>query len=92
MTIDTKKLSELLRDGPYLYPCASTFSFMRNAANALDAQAAEIERLNKALRVAVLALANAVQDHGKVYQDAYEVVDAALKFAQERGESNGNQD
>lgn len=45
---------------------------------------AEAERLKKALRVAVLALAHATQEHGKVYEPAYNAVDAALS-----GESNG---
>lgn len=45
---------------------------------------AETERLKKALRVAVLALAHATQEHGKVYEPAYNAVDAALS-----GESNG---
>lgn len=43
-----------------------------------DAQEAEIERLKKALRVAVLALAHATQEHGKTYEPAYATVDAAL--------------
>lgn len=43
-----------------------------------DAQAAEIERLKKALRVAVLALAHATEEHGKVYEPAYDAVQIAL--------------
>lgn len=43
-----------------------------------DAQAAEIERLKKALRVAVLALAHATEEHGKVYEQAYDAVQIAL--------------
>lgn len=43
-----------------------------------DAHAAEIERLKKALRVAVLALAHATEEHGKVYEPAYEAVQIAL--------------
>lgn len=44
----------------------------------IDAQAAEIERLKKALRVAVLALAHATEEHGKVYEPAYDAVQIAL--------------
>lgn len=44
----------------------------------IDAQAAEIERLEKSLRIAVLALAHATQEHGRVYEPAYKAVDAAL--------------
>lgn len=43
-----------------------------------DAKAAEIERLKKALRVAVLALAHATEEHGKVYESAYDAVQIAL--------------
>lgn len=43
-----------------------------------DAQAAEIERLKKALRVAVLALAHATEEHGKAYEPAYDAVQIAL--------------
>lgn len=43
-----------------------------------DAQEAEIERLKKALRVAVLALAHATEEHGKVYEPAYDAVQIAL--------------
>lgn len=40
---------------------------------------AELERLKNACRVAVLALAHASQEHGAVYQKAYEEVDAVLQ-------------
>lgn len=51
---------------------------LRKAADHIDAQAAEIERLKKALRVAVLALAHATEEHGKVYEPAYDAVQIAL--------------
>lgn len=44
---------------------------------------AEISRLTKALRAAVLALAHATQEHGAVYKDAYELVDTALSGEQQ---------
>ena len=44
----------------------------------IDAKAAEIERLKKSLRIAVLALAHATQEYGRVYEPAYKAVDAAL--------------
>ncbi|WHQ44233.1 hypothetical protein [Alcaligenes faecalis] len=43
-----------------------------------NAKAAEIDRLKKALRVAVLALAHATEEHGKVYESAYDAVQIAL--------------
>lgn len=51
------------------------------AANAV--LTSEVERLTRALRVAVLALAHAMQEHGAIYRPAYEAVNAALS-----GESN----
>lgn len=51
---------------------------LNDAQAKFDAQAAEIERLKKALRVAVLALAHATEEHGKVYEPAYDAVQIAL--------------
>lgn len=48
------------------------------ALNERNSKEAEIERLKTALRVAVLALAHATQEHGKTYEPAYATVDAAL--------------
>lgn len=45
MTIDTQKL----RDGPYLRDGKETMRIMNEAADALDAQAAEIARLREVL-------------------------------------------
>lgn len=77
MTIDTQKLRHM----------ASRLSItndddvsaaLKSAAGHINAQAAEIERLKKALRVAVLALAHATEEHGKVYEPAYDAVQIAL--------------
>lgn len=48
------------------------------ALNERNSKEAEIERLKKALRVAVLALAHATEEHGKVYEPAYDTVQIAL--------------
>ncbi|MGN5537770.1 hypothetical protein [Alcaligenes sp. Lyrl_28] len=48
------------------------------ALNERNSKEAEIERLKKALRVAVLALAHATEEHGKVYESAYDAVQIAL--------------
>ncbi|ATH99506.1 hypothetical protein [Alcaligenes faecalis] len=48
------------------------------ALNDRNSKEAEIERLKKALRVAVLALAHATEEHGKVYEPAYDAVQIAL--------------
>lgn len=48
------------------------------ALNERNSKEAEIERLKKALRVAVLALAHATEEHGKVYEPAYDAVQIAL--------------
>jgi len=50
-----KSLAERLRASP-------TSEIMMEAADHIDSQAAEIDRLKKALRVAVLALAHATQE------------------------------
>ena len=91
MTVDTQKLHELARaarlfsDMPGSLPPLTVKAHINglsdcveSACTEIDAQAAEIERLKKALRVAVLALAHATQEHGKTYEPAYETVDAAL--------------
>lgn len=72
MTIDTQKLRE--------YAAIDSFDSddVNNLLDHIDAQAAEIERLKKALRVAVLALAHATEEHGKVYEPAYDAVQIAL--------------
>ncbi|TFL14177.1 hypothetical protein CSC67_08470 [Pusillimonas caeni] len=49
-----------------------TSDIMREAAD-------EIDRLTNALRVAVLALAHANQEHGAVYDPAYKIVSDALQ-------------
>ena len=48
------------------------------ALNERNSKEAEIERLKKSLRVAVLALAHATEEHGKVYEPAYDAVQIAL--------------
>lgn len=48
------------------------------ALNERNSKEAEIERLKKALRVAVLALSHATEEHGKVYEPAYDAVQIAL--------------
>lgn len=55
-----------------------TEAALNPAMAVIDAQVAEIERLKKALRVAVLALAHATEEHGKVYEPAYDAVQTAL--------------
>lgn len=52
MTIDTQKL----RDGPYLRDGKETRRIMNEAADALDAQAAEIARLRDGIEEAIRLL------------------------------------
>lgn len=48
------------------------------ALNERNSKEAEIERLKKSLRVAMLALAHATEEHGKIYEPAYDAVQTAL--------------
>lgn len=48
------------------------------ALNERNSKEAEIERLKKSLRVAMLALAHATEEHGKIYEPAYDAVQIAL--------------
>jgi hypothetical protein len=52
MTIDTQKL----RDGPYLRDGKETMRIMNEAADAIDAQAAEIARLRDGIEEAIRLL------------------------------------
>lgn len=64
MSIDTKKLRQIAKTHlrGLLEPELTAI------ADHIDAQVAEIERLKKALRVAVLALEHATQEHGKAVE------------------------
>ena len=84
MTINTQKL----RDGPYLRDGKETMRIMNEAADALDAQTAEIARLRDALET--IAVYPHARDQEMSTAAMRKIARAAL--AQEQGGSDANRD